>query len=195
MKPYILIHCTDTARSQAWYQALGFQPRRQGRHGTWAELEFGGLLLYLHQSAQRRPDGFALARFRGHGTPGKRAATPGAPHPGGSAGDSGRGFWTQRHPHRPGRVRLATERTRPGTVRLSRKERLMDDRLIRAASDRWQHLYHEAEIERLRPVQSRLSFKCMTGLLWLLQRAEQRIEHLLNVRTSRAERHEPGVPW
>lgn len=63
MRPYILIHCTDTARSAAWYGALGFMPRRQGRHGTWAELEFGSLLLFLHASAERREEGFAMPGF------------------------------------------------------------------------------------------------------------------------------------
>lgn len=63
MKPYILIHCTDLPRSAAWYRALGFMPRRQGRQGTWAELHWDGLLLFLHQSGQRYPDGFAMPGF------------------------------------------------------------------------------------------------------------------------------------
>ncbi|MFC3860712.1 VOC family protein [Deinococcus antarcticus] len=63
MRPYLLIHCTDTARSSVWYQALGFQFRRQGRQHTWAELEWGGLLLFLHQSAAPRPEGFAMPGF------------------------------------------------------------------------------------------------------------------------------------
>ena len=63
MKPYLLIHCTSAARSLGWYTKLGFTLRRQGRHGTWAELEWGDLLLFLHQSAAPHPGGFALPGF------------------------------------------------------------------------------------------------------------------------------------
>lgn len=63
MRPYLLIYCTDIPRSLAWYQALGFSFRRQGRHRSWAELEWGDLLLYLHGHSEVRPEGFALPGF------------------------------------------------------------------------------------------------------------------------------------
>ena len=68
MRPYVLLYVTDVARSQAWYERLGFAPRRQGRHGTWAELlwtgsEGEGFLLYLHGNPEARPAGFALPGF------------------------------------------------------------------------------------------------------------------------------------
>ena len=68
MRPYILLYVTDVARSQAWYERLGFAPRRQGRHGSWAEMlwmgsEGQGFLLYLHGNPEARPAGFALPGF------------------------------------------------------------------------------------------------------------------------------------
>ena len=54
--------------SQVWYERLGFTLRRTGRHGAWAELEWGapgtgGFLLFLHVEPAPRPAGFALPGF------------------------------------------------------------------------------------------------------------------------------------
>lgn len=63
MRPTILIYATDVSRSREWYERLGFRLRRVNRHGGWAELEWGELLLYLHGTAAPRPAGFALPGF------------------------------------------------------------------------------------------------------------------------------------
>lgn len=63
MKPYVLLYVTDVPRSRAWYEALGFGLRRLNRNGGWAELEWAGLLLYLHGADTPRPAGFALPGF------------------------------------------------------------------------------------------------------------------------------------
>lgn len=63
MKPYLLIHASDVARSLEWYGRLGFYLRRVGRHGGWAELEWGDTLLFLHPAPTPRPAGFAMPGF------------------------------------------------------------------------------------------------------------------------------------
>lgn len=64
---------------------------------------------------------------------------------------------------------------------------------VAAAELRLERLYHEAQVERVRPLRSRLSFLIMTGLLRLLRRAEVRLEHVLNVETTCSERDRSGV--
>lgn len=64
---------------------------------------------------------------------------------------------------------------------------------VAAAELRLERLYYEAQVERGRPLRSRLSFLIMTGLLRLLRRAEVRLEHVLNVETTCSERDRSGV--
>lgn len=64
-RPMIFLWVSDLTRSHSWYAALGFVPRRRGRSGQWAELEWpdGGVLLGLHAAALLPPPGRASLCF------------------------------------------------------------------------------------------------------------------------------------
>lgn len=59
MNPYVMLYVTDVARSRDCYERLGFTLRRVSRHGSWAELQWGEFLIFLHGKDMPRPAGNA----------------------------------------------------------------------------------------------------------------------------------------